>query len=77
MTTYLLNLLDLLFTLYALPFGVRELNPLMQSIPFMIFYKVIIVGIACYILRNKRLLWICAAVYAVLDLWHIYNLILV
>ena len=75
MTTYLLNLLDLLFTLYALPMGARELNPLLQSVPFMILYKVFVVGAACYLLRGKRILRFTAALYAVVDLWHIYNLL--
>jgi hypothetical protein len=76
-TTYLLNLLDLFFTLIALSMRVRELNPLLQSVPFMIFYKVFVVGIACYLLRGKKILRFTSALYAVVDLWHIYNLILI
>ena len=44
MTLYLLNLADLLFTLHAISHGGVELNPLMQCIPFMVFYKTIVMG---------------------------------
>lgn len=44
MTAYTLNLLDLAFTLYALKHGAVELNPFMQSVPVMVFYKIVIVG---------------------------------
>lgn len=77
MTTYLLNLLDLLFTLYALSLGAMKLNPLMQNELVMIAYKLVVVGIACYLLRGKRILRFTAALYAVVDLWHIYNLLLI
>lgn len=80
MTAYLLNLFDLLCTLYALRRGAEELNPLMQSIPVMVAYKVIVVGVLCWWLHNrperaaKIGLALCAAVYAVLAVWHIYNI---
>ena len=45
MTAYLLNLADLAFTLHALSNGGVELNPLMQCIPFQIFYKIVVVGL--------------------------------
>jgi hypothetical protein len=57
--------------------GVRELNPLLQSVPFMIFYKVFVVGAAYYLLRGKKILRFTAALYSVVDLWHIYNLLLI
>ena len=69
MTAYALNLLDRAFTLHALECGAVEANPLIQSVPFMIFYKVIIIGILCWWLYKqnsgiaKRGLWACAAVF--------------
>lgn len=42
MIVYELNLFDLICTLYALSMGAEELNPLMQSIPVLIAYKIII-----------------------------------
>ena len=42
--TYLLNLLDLTLTLLALRLGCTELNPLMQSVPVLVAYKVVVVG---------------------------------
>ena len=35
MTAYLLNLLDLAFTLYALSHGATELNPAMRCVPIL------------------------------------------
>jgi hypothetical protein len=85
MTAYILNLFDLLCTLYALKLGTSELNPLMQNIPMMIIHKVVIVGCLCWWLshRPERIarigLWICTVVYAALALWHsvgIYSILL-
>ena len=80
--TYTLNILDLLFTLYALSHGAYELNPVMQSIPFMIFYKVIVLGILCLFLeymKHNRVARvgrkICLFAFLAVDAWHIYNLI--
>ena len=80
MTAYTLNLFDLAFTLYALSHGARELNPLMQSVPIMIAYKVFVIGAICWVLhrlRRYRLarfgLKFAAALFAVVDLWHILN----
>ena len=81
MTAYILNLLDLAFTLYALQHGGVELNPLMQCIPIMVAYKIIVVGALCWWLseRTERIarlgLWVITAVYAGLNIWHIINLI--
>lgn len=80
MIAYILNLLDLAFTLFALRHGARELNPLMQNIPGMIVYKIFIVGAVCYGLSkvDSRLarigLKMITAVFAAVDLWHIYNI---
>lgn len=79
MTAYLLNLLDLAFTLYALSHGATELNPLMRNVPTMIAYKVIVVGALLGWLskRKERVgIIVCTAVFAVVDVWHIVNLAL-
>lgn len=74
---YTLNLLDLCCTLYALNHGSRELNPLMQSVPLMAAYKVIIVGLLLRWLRSRperiaRLgLTLCTAVYAAVCIYHL------
>lgn len=83
MTAYVLNLLDLAFTLYALQNGGVEANPLMQCVPFQIIYKVFAVGALCWWLsaRQERMakvgLGVCTAVFAAVDLWHITNLFLI
>lgn len=80
MTPYLLNLLDLAFTLYALSINLQELNPLMQHLPTMIFYKVVLVGVLCWWLSKRpeciaRLgLQLCAIIYGCLCVYHIYGL---
>lgn len=77
MTLYLLNLADLFFTLHALSHGGVELNPFMQNAPFMIAYKTVVVGALCWWLRKRTVnLWPVTAVYAAVDLWHIWNLFL-
>lgn len=80
MTAYILNLFDLACTLYALSIGCTELNPLMQSVPIMVIFKAAIVGALCWWLSKRKEplarwgLWLCTAVYAVVDLWHIINI---
>ena len=84
MQLYILNIFDLIATLYALHIGVKELNPLMQNITFMAIYKVVIVGGFCWILHhfakcgNMVARWgtrICAAGYAALAAWHIAGIL--
>ena len=82
MTAYFLNLLDLVFTLYALSHGAYELNPLMQSVPIMIAYKVFVIGAICWVLHRLieyRLarfgLKFATALFAVVDVWHIFNIL--
>jgi hypothetical protein len=87
MTAYLLNLLDLLFTLHAIHNGATELNPLLQSVPVMVAWKVGGVGFLCWLLqvlaKDNRVpskvrklarngLRFCAAVFAAVNLYHIY-----
>ena len=80
MTPYLLNLLDLVFTLYALSINLQELNPLMQHLPTMLFYKVVLVGVLCWWLskRPERIarlgLQLCTIIYGCLCVYHIYGL---
>ena len=79
MTAYALNLLDLAFTLHALSRGAVEANPLMQSVPIMIFWKVIVIGALCWWLKKqkaKSALCFCALAYAAVNVWHIVNLFL-
>ena len=82
MTLYLLNLAGLLFTIHAIRHGGVELNPFMQSIPLQIFYKVFVIGFLLWVLTkvNSRLarfgLNVCTAVFAVVNVWHIYNIVL-
>ena len=87
MTAYILNLADLALTLYALSHGGVELNPLMQSVPVMVAWKVCGVGVLCWMLhalaydkrvpaKPKRLarrgLSIVTAVYAAVCINHLY-----
>ena len=87
MTPYLLNLLDLSLTLYALNHGGVELNPLMRNLTVMVAWKVCGVGVLCWMLqvlakdrrvpvKPKRLarrgLRVCTVVYTVLLFYHFY-----
>ena len=82
MTAYILNLLDLAFTLHALRHGAVELNPFMRNIPFQCFYKVVLVGVLCWLLDKWAIkyqvarwgLWSVTAVFAAVDVWHIVNI---
>lgn len=80
MTPYLLNLFDLAFTLYAVSIGCTELNPLMRSVPVMVAYKVIGVGVLCWVLHHygaRRGLRLCTAVYAAVCAYHLYGILLI
>ena len=86
MTTYILNLFDLVCTLCVMSIGVGELNPLFrvpQTIPFMVFYKVFVVGGLLWWLsqRTERIahigLKVCAAAYAAVGVWHIAGLVMI
>lgn len=78
--TYVLNLIDLLCTLWALHYGVMEMNPLMRSVTVMVVYKVIIVGILLWWLSHQRkhlahyALYIITVVYGAVCLWHIVGI---
>lgn len=80
MTVYLLNLLDLICTLWALRHGVIEMNPLMRSVTVMVVYKVIIVWVLLWWLSRQRersaryALYIATAVYGAVCLWHAVGL---
>ena len=76
-----LNWLDLICTLWALRHGAVEINPLMQSIPLMVGYKVIIVWALLWWLSLRReraaryALYVAAAVYGAVDLYHVINIL--
>lgn len=78
--TYPLNLLDLCFTLYAIHHGATEANPLMPCVPFMVFYKVVVIGVLCWWLnkREEKIarvgLLICKFYYGIVNIYHILNL---
>ena len=79
MPPYILNLIDLFLTLYALDNGGVELNPLLQSVPVMVAWKVVGVGVLCYLLhhfreRTKLIQWglnLCTVVYGALCIYHL------
>lgn len=81
MMLYLLNLFDLACTLYALPLGAVELNPLMRSVTVMVVYKLAVVGVlAAWLSRRperaaRYALYVAAAVYGAVDLYHIINIL--
>ena len=80
MTTYLLNLLDLALTLHSMSHGAVELNPLMRTIPVMVFFKMFVVGVLCLFLDSRPeplARWgfrIGTVVYAAVNVWHIVNI---
>lgn len=86
MITYILNLFDLVCTLYVVSIGVGELNPLFRdphTVPVMIVYKVFVVGGLLWWLsqRTERIahigLRVCAAAYAAVTAWHIAGLAMI
>lgn len=80
-TTYVLNLLDLFCTLWALRHGAVELNPLMREVTVMVGYKVVIVGALLWWLSRQReraaryALYVAAVVYGVVDVYHMINIL--
>ena len=80
--TYFLNIADLCFTLYAIQCGIPEANPLMQTTAVMVFYKVVVIGVLCWWLHRRSEpiaiygLKMLAAVYAVVNIFHVYNIFL-
>ena len=81
MIAYILNLFDLFFTLHALSHGAEELNPLMRSVPIMIFSKIFVVGVLLWWLSKREEtiakvgLWIVTSYFGAIVLWHIYNIL--
>ena len=78
---YVLNLIDLSCTLWALHGGAVELNPLMRSVPVMVCYKVIIVwGLLWWLSTRKEraaryALYVAAVVYGAVDVYHMINIL--
>lgn len=81
MIAYVLNLIDLFCTLWALRHGAVELNPLMRSVTVMVGYKVIIVWVLLRWLSLRReraaryALYVAAVVYGAVDVYHIINIL--
>ena len=81
MIAYILNLLDLFCTLWALRHGAVELNPLMREVMVMVGYKVIIVWGLLWWLSTRReraaryALCAAAVVYGAVDVYHIINIL--
>ena len=78
---YVLNLIDLSCTLWALHGGAVELNPLMRSVTVMVGYKVVIVGMLLWWLSTRKeraaryALYVAAAVYGAVDVYHMINIL--
>jgi hypothetical protein len=78
---YVLNLIDLSCTLWALHDGAVELNPLMREVTVMVGYKVIIVwGLLWWLSRQREraaryALYVAAAVYGAVDVYHMINIL--
>ena len=78
---YVLNLIDLSCTLWALHHGAVELNPLMRSVTVMVGYKVVIVGALLWWLSRQReraaryALYVAAVVYGAVDVYHMINIL--
>lgn len=85
--TYLLNILDLLFTTYAIRHGAWEANPVMRytmTIPYAFpFCKIFVLGVLCwyleYMAKRNRVARvgrrICLYAFIAVNAWHIFNLI--
>jgi hypothetical protein len=80
MTAYILNLIDLAFTLYALSHGAYELNPFIRCVPVMVAYKVAMVGALLHWLSRRKEPIACNGVklvtvaFAAVNIYHIINL---
>ena len=81
MIAYVLNLIDLFCTLWALRHGAVELNPLMREVAVMVGYKVVIVGMLLWWLSRQReraaryALYVAAVVYGAVDVYHMINIL--
>ena len=79
MILYLLNLFDLLSTLYALSIGLVEMNPIMNfciSIHPLAFtlIKLSAFPLCLWLERNSKLYPIVTAVFAVTVGWNLFNI---
>lgn len=78
---YVLNLIDLSCTLWALRRGAVELNPLMREVAVMVGYKVIIVWALLWWLSTRReraaryALYVATVVYGAVDVYHMINIL--
>lgn len=75
-----MNWIDLACTIWALRRGCVELNPLMQSVTMMLWYKAAAIpALVLWLDRRgtreaRRGLRICAGVYGAVCLWHAVGL---
>ena len=78
---YVLNLIDLSCTLWALHGGAVELNPLMREVMVMVGYKVVIVWGPLWWLSTRReraaryALYVATVVYGAVDVYHMINIL--
>ena len=83
MKLYALNLIDLACTLMALRIGATELNPLMASVPVMVVYKLVVVGLLAAWLSRRREklarigLRLCTMADTILACYHVICLLLI
>lgn len=90
MVAYLLNIVDMLFTMYVISDGGIELNPMVNTIleydgALFVFLKIVVAGVLFWWLERKAKLHKVAQqglraitiFYAILVLWHIVNFIIV
>ena len=81
MTVYILNLIDLACTLYAISIGATELNPMMSSVPVMVVYKLVVVCLlAAWLSRRpeqaaRYALYVASVVYGAVDVYHMINIL--
>lgn len=78
---YILNLIDLFCTLWALRHGAVELNPLMREVTVMVGYKVGAVWGLLWWLSTRReraaryALYVAVVVYGAVDIYHLVNIL--
>jgi hypothetical protein len=90
MVAYILNIVDMLFTMYVISDGGIELNPIVNTIleydgVLFAFLKIVVAGVLLLWLERKAKLYKVARqglfaitiFYAILVLWHIVNFIII
>lgn len=83
MATYILNLLDLIFTIHWMSIGVGELNPFLQKVPHQIVAKTVLAGGCLWFLASrtepiaKKGIRICLIAYIGVTIWHLFGVVLI